>query len=78
VEVQGIGGQVKATPERVAAWAVGSVRLVPEDVIVPSQSLAFQSQGVDGLVGAEVLSQFRAITIDWRDGTLAVDQVPVI
>ena len=78
VRVEGIGGAVKATLERVSSWSLGTVRLVPEDLIsvrLPSNS---GGPGVDGLLGADVLSQFRAVTIDYSDGTIGVDQIPLV
>lgn len=78
VEVQGIGGEVSASLDRVPSWSVGLVHLVPEDVVVLSQPAPFATNLTEGLLGSEVLSQFRAVTIDYSDQILAVDQVPVI
>ena len=72
VQVEGVGGSANATLERFSAWSLGSVRLVPEDLI------SVGLPGLDGLLGADVLSQFRAVTIDYTDATLAIDQIPVL
>ncbi len=77
VKVQGVGGASRATLERVGTWAIGSVRLVPEDLI--SVQFPAQPTGIlDGLIGADVLSQFRGVTIDYSHGLLGVDEVPVL
>jgi predicted aspartyl protease len=78
VHVQGIGGSANATLERVGAWSLGSVRLVPEDLISVGLPSTSRDPGLDGLLGADVLSQFRAVTIDYTDATLAIDQIPVL
>lgn len=75
--VAGVGGTSRAVVERVSSWSMGSIHLVPED-LVAVQFPAATSHVLDGLIGADVLSQFRAITIDYTDGLLAVDQVPVL
>jgi predicted aspartyl protease len=78
VQVQGIGSSVKAARERVRAWSFGPVHLVPEDLISVDLPNPPGTPGIDGLLGADVLSQFRAVIIDYTDGTLAVDQVPLV
>jgi predicted aspartyl protease len=78
IQVQGVGGSASATEERVTSWAVGPVHLVPQDLISVSLPAGITGSGIDGLVGADVLSQFRGVTIDYADGTLGIDQVPVV
>lgn len=77
VTVTGIGGQAKATVQRVGSWSMGSVRLVPEDLVSVQFPAAAPAQ-LGGLIGADVLAQFSAVTIDYASGVLALDQVPVL
>ena len=74
--VEGIGGTVKAPIEGVGAWELGTVKLVPEGLA--ELSLPGQLGNIQGLLGADVLSQFGAVTLDYTDGTLAIDQEPVV
>jgi hypothetical protein len=78
IQVQGVGGSASATEERVTSWSVGPVHLVPQDLISVSLPAGITGSGIDGLLGADVLSQFRGVTIDYADGTLGLDQVPVV
>ena len=78
IQLQGIGGSVTATEERVTTWAVGGVRLVPEDLVETKLPGGWSTSVIDGLLGADVLSQFRGVTIDYADGILGIDQVPVL
>jgi hypothetical protein len=78
IQVQGVGGSASATEERVTSWAVGPVHLVPQDLLSVSLPAGITASGIDGLLGADVLSQFRGVTIDYADGTLGIDQVPVV
>src|SRR5579884_1592909 len=76
--IVGVGGSVTASLERVDAWSAESVRLVPQDVAVLDLPTFPGDPGPDGLLGSDVLSQFRVVAIDYRDATLAVEQVPVV
>jgi hypothetical protein len=78
IELQGVGGAVTATEERVTTWSVGGVRLVPEDLATTTLPGGWGASGIDGLLGADVLSQFRGLTIDYADGILGMDQVPLL
>jgi predicted aspartyl protease len=78
IQVQGVGGSAPATEERVSSWTVGPVKLVPQDLISVSLPGVFTGSGIDGLLGADVLSEFRGVTIDYANGTLGIDQVPVV
>jgi predicted aspartyl protease len=78
IQVEGVGGSASATEERVSSWTMGPVHLVPQDLIAVSLPGVFTESGIDGLVGADVLSQFRGVTIDYANGTLGIDQVPVV
>lgn len=76
--IVGVGGSVTASLERVDAWSAAAVRLVPQDVAVLDLPSFPGDPGPDGLLGADVLSQFRVVAIDYRDAALAVEQVPVV
>jgi hypothetical protein len=76
--IVGVGGTVTAALERVDAWSAESVRLVPQDVAVLDLPSFPGDPGPDGLLGSDVLSQFRVVAIDYRDAALAVEQVPVV
>ncbi len=78
IQLLGVGGEVSATEERVTSWSVGWVRLVPEDLVATTLPGGWGPSGIDGLLGADVLSQFRGVTIDYADGILGMDQVPVL
>ena len=76
--IVGVGGGVTAALELVDAWSAESVRLVPQDVAVLDLPSFPGDPGPDGLLGSDVLSQFRVVAIDYRDAALAVEQVPVV
>lgn len=77
-QIEGVGGTVTADLDRVEAWSAESVRLVPQDVAVLDLPSFPGDPGPDGLIGSDVLSQFRTVAIDYRDAALAVEQVPVV
>jgi predicted aspartyl protease len=77
VEVEGIGSTVSARLERVKSWTVGTFRLVPQELASIRLPNDITGPNLDGILGADVLSQFRAVTLDYKDAILAVDQVPL-
>jgi hypothetical protein len=76
-KIVGLGGTSNPGVERVKAWSLGLVPLVPQSLITLTLP-GISHVKVDGLFGADVLSQFSAVTIDYADGTLGLDQFPVV
>lgn len=68
--VAGVGGNEVAVPVSVKEWSLGKVTL-PSSIItrgdLPDSS---KSNGMQGLLGSDVLSHFGAITIDYSAGTV--------
>jgi predicted aspartyl protease len=69
--VHGIAGVIDARRIRVASWRVGSARL-PSSVILTADVSFGPGLAPAGLLGSDVLSAFRTVTIDYRKGTLTL------
>lgn len=68
--VAGVGGNEVAVPVRVDKWSLGGLEL-PASIItrgkLPDSS---KSNGLEGLLGSDVLSKFGQLTIDYSAGTV--------
>jgi predicted aspartyl protease len=69
--VHGVAGVIDARRIRIASWHVGSVPL-PSTVILTADVSFGPGVAAAGLLGSDVLSAFRAVTIDYRNGTLTL------
>ncbi|HEX9037733.1 MAG TPA: retropepsin-like aspartic protease [Ktedonobacterales bacterium] len=67
VDIAGVGGKQFVTPVRVKVWSIGAQAL-PNHVIssTPLTTLR-ESDGIDGLLGSDVLSTFSSVTIDFAN-----------
>jgi Aspartyl protease len=68
--VSGVLGTGRVPVAEVERWAVGDVRLAPEEVAVIDLGPPEGSGGLQGLLGSDVLSEFGSITVDYEDSTL--------
>ena len=70
--ISGVGGVQQAIPVQINKWSVGKLRLPPTTI----DSASFQDDrlgnGIVGLLGSDVLSQFGTVTISYSAGTLTV------
>lgn len=70
--IAGVAGTETATPVRVDTWQLGGVTL-PASVVTSGQlASARRGNGLQGLLGSDVLSKFGTITIDYTAGTVTV------
>jgi predicted aspartyl protease len=74
--VHGIAGVLDAKRIRIGSWRVGSVRL-PSSVILTADVSFGPGPAPAGLLGSDVLSAFRVVTIDYRGEALTL-KGPVI
>ncbi|MCG9891852.1 MAG: retroviral-like aspartic protease family protein [Thermosynechococcaceae cyanobacterium MS004] len=72
VQVMGLGGRIEARWSRLDSLALQTHRLTNHDVLV-ADSQVFQTLGVDGVIGQDVLSQFDQ---HWRFGAPGALGVP--
>jgi len=68
--VTGISGTSEAARVRVTSWRVDSVEL--PDTTILSLRLPPGGQSLSGLLGSDMLSRFRTVTIDYSSGTVTV------
>jgi len=70
--ISGVGGVQQAVPVQINKWSVGKLQLPPTTI----DSASFQDDrlgnGIVGLLGSDVLSQFGTVTINYSAGTLTV------
>jgi predicted aspartyl protease len=69
--VRGIAGEIQAEPIRVASWRVGTVRLPPSSILMATISSG-PGPALAGLLGSDVLSEFRTVVIDYGHETLTL------
>ncbi len=69
--VGGIGGTTEATPVAIDSWSLDTLRL-PADSIDSASLSGGLSSNEDGLLGADILSKFGTITINFDAGQLTV------
>ena len=70
--VMGIAGQTNATLVRVTSWSAGDVEIPSSDVV--SFDLGEPGgDGLAGLLGSDVLSEFDAVTVDYLDSELRLE-----
>jgi predicted aspartyl protease len=69
--VQGIAGEIEAQQIRVASWRVGGVRLPPSSILMATISSG-PGPALAGLLGSDVLSEFRTVVIDYGHETLTL------
>jgi hypothetical protein len=72
--IQGVGGVARAVPVRVSSWSTGSIKLPP--MVITSADLATgrRGGGLQGLLGSDVWDAIGSFTLDYRTGTLTVNQ----
>jgi predicted aspartyl protease len=73
--IRGIAGQIEAQPIRVTSWRVGSVRLPPSSILMATISSG-PGPALAGLLGSDVLSEFRTVVIDYGHETLTLRGTP--
>ncbi|MFR0357327.1 retropepsin-like aspartic protease [Streptomyces sediminimaris] len=70
-QISGVVGKDKVPVVRLRDWRAGSVRLdTARATAVDFGGTAFRSEGVRGLLGSDVLSDFGSITLDYRHQVL--------
>jgi len=67
------GCAVSAVPVMIMRWAVGSVRLPSALVLDILTSTPFSELRVHGLLGADILSKFSRVTLDFANHRIALD-----
>jgi predicted aspartyl protease len=73
--VHGISGVIDARRIRISSWRVGAVKLPPSVILTADISFG-PGPAPSGLLGSDVLSDFRAVTIDYRNATLTLRGTP--
>jgi hypothetical protein len=67
------GCALNAVPVAIVRWTMGSVRLPRAQILDVLTSTPFRELHVDGLLGADVLSKFSRVTLDFADHRIALD-----
>ncbi|MBC9725260.1 retropepsin-like aspartic protease [Streptomyces sp. TRM68367] len=70
--VSGILGTGQVPVARVDQWRVGDVPIDPGEVTVIDLGPPRGGGGIQGLLGSDVLSDYRSITVDYEDGVLEI------
>jgi predicted aspartyl protease len=70
--VSGVGGSTIATPVKVAAWRLGQLTLPSATITKGNLPDAQHGQGLQGLLGSDVLSRFGQVTIDYANSNFIV------
>jgi len=70
-EVGGVGGSVEAVPVKIDSWSISSLKLPATDIDSADLSGSL-SNNEEGLLGADILSQFGTITINFTSSQLTV------
>lgn len=75
-QISGVVGKDKVSVVRLRDWRAGGVRLdTTRATAVDFGGTAFRSEGVRGLLGSDVLSEFGSITLDYRHQVLRLPPV---
>jgi hypothetical protein len=69
--VTGVGGTSEAVRVRVSSWRVDAVPL-PDTTILSLRLAAGGGPALDGLLGSDLLSRYRTVTIDYQNGTVTL------
>jgi hypothetical protein len=70
-QVGGVGGSIVAIPVKIGEWSLDTLKLPATDIDSASLSDSL-SGGEEGLLGADILSQFGTITINFTSSQLTV------
>ncbi len=69
--ITGVSGTSEAIRVRISAWRVDTTAL-PDATILSLRLPGSAGPTLSGLLGSDMLSQFRTVTIDYRDGTITL------
>jgi hypothetical protein len=69
--ITGVSGTGEAVRVRVTAWRVDGVAL-PDATILSLRLPSGGSPALSGLLGSDMLSRFRTVTIDYQTGTITL------
>ncbi|WP_300014051.1 retropepsin-like aspartic protease [Pseudonocardia sp.] len=72
-EVSGVVGRQSVEIARVEQWSLGPVELGPGEVALLDLPAPEQGEGLQGLLGSDVLSGSGAVTVDYEAGVLRLD-----
>jgi predicted aspartyl protease len=70
--VSGVGGVETATPIQVNAWQLGKLKLPAAAVVKGDLPGTEHGQGLQGLLGSDILSRFGKVSIDYSQATFTV------
>jgi predicted aspartyl protease len=70
------GCAVSAVPVTIRRWNIGTVRLPSALILDALTTTPFRELHVHGLLGADVLSQFRRVTLNFANHRIALDGPP--
>jgi predicted aspartyl protease len=70
--VSGVGGVETTIPIQMTAWRMGGLKLPGATVVKGSLPGAEHGQGLQGLLGSDILTRFGRITIDYSKATFTV------
>lgn len=76
VEVTGVAANSQAVPLRVDNWSLGErVELESQVVVALALSHGAQAEGLQGLIGSDILSKYDRVTIDYTQAQLRLRPV---
>nr|MBF6591281.1 retroviral-like aspartic protease family protein [Ktedonobacterales bacterium] len=70
--VSGVGGNETATPIKVTTWKIGQLTLPSATITKGNLPNAAHGQGLQGLLGSDILSRFGKVTIDFTNSLFIV------
>ncbi|HEU5441197.1 MAG TPA: retropepsin-like aspartic protease, partial [Ktedonobacterales bacterium] len=70
--VSGVGGKETAIPIKVTTWKLGDLKLPSATITKGNLPESEHGQGLQGLLGSDILSRFGRITIDYSGSSITV------
>ncbi|HEX6122982.1 MAG TPA: retropepsin-like aspartic protease [Ktedonobacterales bacterium] len=70
--VSGVGGKETAIPIKVTTWKLGGLKLPSATITKGNLPESEHGQGLQGLLGSDILSRFGKITIDYTGSSITV------
>lgn len=70
--VSGVGGKETAIPIKVTTWKLGGLKLPSATITKGNLPESEHGQGLQGLLGSDILSRFGKVTIDYAGSSITV------
>lgn len=70
--IQGVAGVGAGQPVRVSRWRIDTLRMRSRRIVAINLPDADRGNGIEGLIGSDVLSDFSAVGLDYAKGRLTI------